>query len=109
MQQGSCPGNQPRLQREARFSHMTSTPCPLPRPPRLQSGAAIRFLTPARAVGKLLAAPLHMGRYFDSDGGCEGAGAGAAKRPSAESGRRQAASGPAVIKTTCLQHTMPHV
>ncbi|PSC70796.1 chlorophyll b reductase [Micractinium conductrix] len=35
---------------------------------RGQSGAAIRFLTPARAVGKLLAAPLHMGRYFDSDG-----------------------------------------
>lgn len=38
------------------------------------SGAAIRYLTPLRALGKLLGAPVHWGRYFDRDGeaGCEG-------------------------------------
>jgi chlorophyll(ide) b reductase len=35
-------------------------------------GAAIRYLTPARVLAKLLAAPLRAGRYFDSNG--EGAG-----------------------------------
>lgn len=32
------------------------------------SGAAIRYLTPARALAKLLVAPLHAGRYFDRHG-----------------------------------------
>ncbi|PRW56950.1 putative chlorophyll(ide) b reductase chloroplastic isoform A [Chlorella sorokiniana] len=31
-------------------------------------GAAIRYLTPARVLAKLLAAPLRAGRYFDSNG-----------------------------------------
>lgn len=36
-------------------------------------GAAIRYLTPARVVGKLLAAPLRAGRYFDAQGEAGGA------------------------------------
>ncbi|KAL4451823.1 hypothetical protein ABPG75_007485 [Micractinium tetrahymenae] len=32
------------------------------------SGAAIRYLTPGRALLKLLAAPFTMGRYFDAEG-----------------------------------------
>lgn len=40
-------------------------------------GAAIRYLTPARVLSKLLAAPLRAGRYFDSNG--EGPPAGDAR------------------------------
>lgn len=35
---------------------------------RGQVGAAIRYLTPARALAKLLTAPLNIGKYFDSEG-----------------------------------------
>jgi chlorophyll(ide) b reductase len=35
---------------------------------RGQRGAAIRYLTPARAVGKFLSAPFRSNRYFDEQG-----------------------------------------
>lgn len=36
-----------------------------------RSGSAIRYLTPAHALAKLLTAPLHApGKYFDRHGGC---------------------------------------
>lgn len=35
---------------------------------RGDAGTAIRYLTPARVLAKLAAAPLRAGRYFDRDG-----------------------------------------
>ena len=43
---------------------------------RGQAGAAIRYLTPARALAKLLTAPLNIGKYFDGEGECSASTAG---------------------------------